>query len=205
MYSPLQVVDETICLIIETESAQVAALLNEKKRHLLLIILIIFILVTAIGSALTLYLISPLKRLRTKAQHAIREFSGEELAPESGGNEIETLSQAFDLMLSSVNQYINKIEQAEETLRFNERFLASIVDSIQDGLCILDTDYDVVRVNPSMERQFSQAMPLVGKKCYEVYHGSDQALRGLPGSADHGDGQAGFKEERSLLASGERL
>jgi len=93
MYSPLRVVDETICVIIETESAKVAALLIEKKRHLLLTILIIFIIVTVIGSALTIYLISPLKRLRAKAQHAIREFSGEELAPEAGGNEIEALSQ----------------------------------------------------------------------------------------------------------------
>ena len=76
MYSPLEVVDETICLIIETESAKVADLIKEKKRHLLLTILTIFILVTIIGSMLTLYLISPLKRLRAKAQHAIREFSG---------------------------------------------------------------------------------------------------------------------------------
>ena len=125
---------------------------------------------------MTLYLISPLKRLRAKAQHAIREFSGEELTPEAGGNEIETLSQAFDLMLSTVNQYINKIEQAEETLRSNERFLASIFDSIQDGISIIDTDYNIVRVNQTMERAYAQAMPLIGKKCYESSHGRTGAL-----------------------------
>ena len=205
MYSPLEVVDETICLIIETESAQVAALLNEKKRHLLLTILIIFILVTVIGSALTLYLISPLKRLRAKAQHAIREFSGEELAPEAGGNEIEALSQAFDLMLSSINQYIKKIEKAEETLRFNERFLASIFDSIQDGLSILDTNHEILRVNPFMEQHFSQAMPLVGKKCYDVFHGSDQPCEVCPARRTMETGQAGFKEETRVGERGEIL
>ena len=205
MYSPLEVVDETICLIIETESAQVAALLNEKKRHLLLTILIIFILVTVIGSTLTLYLISPLKRLRAKAQHAIREFSGEELAPDAGGNEIEALSQAFDLMLSSINQYINKFEQAEETLRFNERFLASIFNSIQDGISIIDTDYNIVRVNQTMARAYAQAMPLIGKKCYEAYHGSREPCEICPSRRTMETGETSREEISERKPNGELI
>lgn len=205
MYSPLEVVDETICLIIQTESAQVAAMLNEKKRHLLLTILIIFILVTVIGSGLTLYLISPLKRLRAKAQHAIREFSGEELAPESGGNEIETLSQAFDLMLFSINQYIKKIEQAEDTLKFNERFLASIFDSIQDGISIIDTDYNIVRVNRTMERTYAQAMPLIGKKCHEAYYGSREPCEICPSRRTLETGEASREEISERKPNGELI
>ncbi|MCX5889070.1 MAG: ATP-binding protein [Deltaproteobacteria bacterium] len=115
------------------------------------------------------------------------------------------MSQSFDLMLSSINQYIKKIEKAEETLRFNERFLASIFDSIQDGLSILDTNHEVIRVNPFMERQFSQAMPLVGKKCYEVFHGSDQPCEVCAARLTMETGQAGFKEETRVGERGEIL
>ena len=83
-------------------------------------------------------------------------------------------------MLSSNNQYIKKIEKAEETLRFNERFLTSIFASIQDGISILDTDYNIVRVNQTMDQAYAQAMPLVGKKCYEAYHGSREPCEICP-------------------------
>ena len=42
--------------------------------------------------------------------------------------------------------------QAEEALRANERFLTTIFTSIQDGINILDLDYNILRVNPAMDR-----------------------------------------------------
>ncbi len=65
--------------------------------------------------------------------------------------------------------------QAEEALRANERFLSDIFDSILDGINIIDPDYSIIRVNRTFEQWFSHASPLVGKKCYEVFFGADQA------------------------------
>jgi len=62
-------------------------------------------------------------------------------------------------------------KKAEEALRESERFLASIYSSIQDGLSILDTDLYILSVNATMEKWYSHALPLVGKKCYAAYHG----------------------------------
>jgi PAS domain S-box-containing protein len=59
-------------------------------------------------------------------------------------------------------------KQALDKLREGERFLASIFSGIQDGICVLDTDYTILRVNEAMEKWYSHAMPLVGKKCYEI-------------------------------------
>jgi PAS domain S-box-containing protein len=55
--------------------------------------------------------------------------------------------------------------KSEEELQESERFLASVFESIQDGLSILDRDCRIIRVNPAMERWYSHAMPLVGKTC----------------------------------------
>jgi diguanylate cyclase (GGDEF)-like protein len=60
--------------------------------------------------------------------------------------------------------------RAEEKIKEGERFLSSIFSSIQDGINILDKDYNIVRVNSTMEKWYAHNMPLVGKKCYEAYH-----------------------------------
>jgi PAS domain S-box-containing protein len=61
-------------------------------------------------------------------------------------------------------------KHAEEAQRERERFLSDIFSSIQDGVSILDNERTIIRVNQAMERWYSHAMPLVGKKCYEAYH-----------------------------------
>jgi len=60
--------------------------------------------------------------------------------------------------------------RAEDRVKEGERFLSNVFSSIQDGLCIIDTDYNIVRVNNTMEKWYSHNMPLIGKKCYEAYH-----------------------------------
>lgn len=59
---------------------------------------------------------------------------------------------------------------AEEKNKEGERFLSSVFSSIQDGISVLGNDYTILKVNPIMEKWYSHAMPLVGKKCYEAYH-----------------------------------
>jgi two-component system cell cycle sensor histidine kinase/response regulator CckA len=62
---------------------------------------------------------------------------------------------------------------SEEALRESERFLGGILDSIQEGISVLDTERRILRVNPVMERWYAHAMPLIGKRCYEAYHHRD--------------------------------
>jgi PAS domain S-box-containing protein len=68
-----------------------------------------------------------------------------------------------------LNREIQERQRAEGSLRDNEQFLADIFDSIQDGLCILDCDLNILRVNPAIEK-LAHTSVLAGKKCYEVYH-----------------------------------
>jgi PAS domain S-box-containing protein len=58
----------------------------------------------------------------------------------------------------------------DEFLRESQRFLADIFASIQDGISILDRQFNIIHVNPTMERWYAHAMPIVGRKCYEAYH-----------------------------------
>lgn len=82
--------------------------------------------------------------------------------------------------LISVVQDIAQRKAVEGALKARERFLENIFSSIQDGLSILDKDLNIVKVNPVMEKWYSHALPFQGKKCYEVYHGSDKPCSVCP-------------------------
>ena len=62
----------------------------------------------------------------------------------------------------------------------DEGFLSSIFASIQDGMSIMDLNLCILQVNPCMEKWYPHAMPLVGKKCYQAYHGQNYPCRPCP-------------------------
>ncbi|RJP24770.1 MAG: PAS domain-containing sensor histidine kinase [Candidatus Abyssobacteria bacterium SURF_5] len=87
------------------------------------------------------------------------------------GHVIGALSLALD---------ITERKRAEQALQEQDRFLSNIFASIQDGISVLDNKMNILRVNPTMERWYAHAMPLVGKKCYEAYNGSDRSCELCP-------------------------
>jgi len=62
----------------------------------------------------------------------------------------------------------------------DEGFLSSIFASIQDGMSIMDLNLNILQVNPSMEKWYRHAMPLIRKKCYQAYHGQNYPCRPCP-------------------------
>ena len=84
-------------------------------------------------------------------------------------------------------------KRVEEALREGERFLSSIFSSILDGICVLDTDMHILRVNPTMEKWYAHALPLVGRKCYEVYHGRSAPCEVCPSLQTLQTGQAAYE------------
>ena len=71
-------------------------------------------------------------------------------------------------------------KQSEEALQEGERFLSSIFSSILDGISVIDLDFNIVKVNSTMEKWYKHALPLVGEKCYEVHHGRSEPCQPCP-------------------------
>jgi signal transduction histidine kinase/CheY-like chemotaxis protein len=69
-----------------------------------------------------------------------------------------------------IGRDITKFKEVQDALRRREHFLADIFASIQDGISVLDTDMNIVQVNPAIEQWNPDFVPLVGKKCYAAYH-----------------------------------
>jgi PAS domain S-box-containing protein len=64
---------------------------------------------------------------------------------------------------------IQELRTQHSKLKENDRFLTNIFTSIKDGICVIDKDYSIIRVNPTMKNWYSYMEPLLGKKCYQVF------------------------------------
>ena len=71
-------------------------------------------------------------------------------------------------------------KQSENESAQRENFLSNIFSSIQDGISILDNEMNVIRVNPVIEWWYLHNRPLVGKKCYQVYHNKNEPCTVCP-------------------------
>ncbi|HJV36060.1 PAS domain-containing protein [Geomonas sp.] len=60
-------------------------------------------------------------------------------------------------------------KKAEEELAKKERMLSGIFDAVQDGICMLDEELRIVRVNAFFEQLFRDRLPFTGRKCHEVF------------------------------------
>jgi PAS domain S-box-containing protein len=100
---------------------------------------------------------------------------------------------------------ITERRRAEEALRESEEFLSSVFASIQDGLSVLDTEFNIVRVNPAMERWFAHAMPLLGKKCWEAYYGRTTPCELCPARRTLETGAAAHEVKQRLQAGSQAV
>ncbi len=85
------------------------------------------------------------------------------------------------------------LTKAREELEQRERFLSNVFSSIQDGISVLDTELNIIRVNPTMERWYSHAMPLKDKKCFLAYHDRDELCEVCPTRKTLNTGEAAYE------------
>ena len=75
---------------------------------------------------------------------------------------------------------VTEQKKAQSALKESERFLQNVFDGIQDGICVLDLNYTILKTNAWLERMCEPQMPLVGKKCYQAYHERDSICPWCP-------------------------
>jgi len=119
-YTPLKIVDETFCLIIETEMGTVHKMLLRNRIALAKIAALILAGVLLLGIGVTAMLVRPLKKLEREAREVVREFTGKDLETDVRGNEIDTLAAATKRMVKSIRDHISAREEAEAALRKSE-------------------------------------------------------------------------------------
>ena len=60
---------------------------------------------------------------------------------------------------------IDERKRIEKALRNSEEFLDDVIESIQDGISVLDKDLTIRHTNSVMKQWYQRNLPLTGKKC----------------------------------------
>ena len=75
---------------------------------------------------------------------------------------------------------ITERKKIENSLKKSEMFLQNIFDAIKDGISVLDNNLNIIKTNQWMKDMYSDNIPLVGKKCYQVYQQRDSPCPRCP-------------------------
>lgn len=117
------------------------------------------ILVIAFGLTLSLVLANRMTRPIAEITRATRRISSgdyEVEVPTSTSDELGTLSRDFNRMASELRSYR---EMNVEELRAEKRKSEAIIESIEDGLIVVDADLRVVDINPAARHLLGRSSP----------------------------------------------
>ncbi|PHP66304.1 histidine kinase [Zhengella mangrovi] len=89
-------------------------------------------------------------------------------APVQGNDEIGTCAATFNQMASRIETMLDHVATAE-------RALQAIIDSIPDGVRVIDDAFTIVRANDAYCRQVGQPKSrVIGERCYRSSHGRQE-------------------------------
>lgn len=86
-----------------------------------------------------------------------------------------------------------KNEEVKRSLRESEFFFRTVFETIQDGITVLNTDMNIIKMNHAMEQWYMPTKPYLGKKCYHVYHDKSAACDDCPAKKAIESGRPHFK------------
>jgi hypothetical protein len=154
-------------LIMDFSTVQARSLLvSNMKSMFLLLTLMIAGMILAISFLLTRLITRRVRNLEKTAQ-TIKEGNLDNVIEEKGGDEIASLAHHFNEMTTSLKGYI-------EDSRRQRKYLENLINSVDDGIMVIDRDYRVVLANDSCASLFDKPLEEIeGELCYVVSHHRD--------------------------------
>jgi PAS domain S-box-containing protein len=82
----------------------------------------------------------------------------------------------------AISRDITESKRIEQTLRESEKQTKRILNSISDGIVVLDSDFRVVRTNKKLREDvgIEDEEAVVGKKCYAAFYGFNETCEWCP-------------------------
>ncbi len=101
---------------------------------------------------------------------------------------------------------VTKRRQAEEAVRESEERYRTLVQNIDHGITLVDTQYRILMANAAHARLLKLAgEDIVGRYCFEAIHGRDTICPQCPGAVALSTGRKAFVEKTALRPDGNTL
>jgi PAS domain S-box-containing protein len=96
---------------------------------------------------------------------------------------------------------ITERKKAEEALQTEKNKLESLIGAMEDGLTIINTDYNIIYQNEPAKA--ASGGDHAGEKCYRALEGRERVDEGCPVEMAFKDGKSHTAERKTILPSGE--
>lgn len=136
---------------------------NEGMRIIGVSVILSLISIVALGFLLQRWVISPIRRLSEVTKLVSKGDFSHRVAVDKKQvffDEFDTLANTFNTMISSIERNIDEIKNSE-------LFLQLLIDTIPDGIRVIDKNYNIVHSNNAYDKQFSALGHT--EKCFQAY------------------------------------
>ncbi|MFP1632943.1 ATP-binding protein [Zhengella sp. ZM62] len=121
----------------------------------------------ALWFAVNRLVLARISRLRAASEQIAGGVLGAR-APVHGHDEIGSCAVAFNRMAGRIEAMLDHVAAAERSLQ-------SVIDSIPDGIRVIDGDFNILKANDAYCRQVNQEKArVIGEKCYRSSHGRSE-------------------------------
>lgn len=124
----------------------------------------------------------------------------------AGGGIALFIVQKKKAELQTETEYLKEISTSAEALRESEERYRSLVENIGLGVTLIDTEYNIVTMNPALAALFDKsAAEIIGKKCFREFAKRDVVCPFCPGIRAMATGQCEEVETEAVRDDGSRF
>lgn len=111
------------------------------------------------------WVIQPVEKLTEISKKVALGIFSSRIKPEQK----QYLQDEFNVLYSAFNSMLDNVEHNIEEVKNRENFLQNLLDTIPDGIRVIDRNYNVVMVNTAFNNLLKIKHSCIGKKCYQAY------------------------------------
>lgn len=100
---------------------------------------------------------------------------------------------------------ITKRKKEQLELQYNKIFLDNILESIQDGICVIDKDFNIEHLNSKAKQLHNLTEYSSGQKCYKLFRSSNTPCEKCPVNVTFQSDKTAIETIKVLNNEGERI
>ncbi len=158
----LKTEQQRIAAINESYNKRYAAI-NESIKIFCISSILIIMAILLLTYLLANWILTPLNKITQTAQ----EVSNGNLSPRISRNKNPRFSDELDVLINIFNQMLDNLQHYISEIKRQENFLQALIDSIPDGIRVIDSDYNICLANKAY---YKQAGSKKCKKCHLASH-----------------------------------